>query len=65
VALVVNTASGKRTVLDSKSIRQNTLLHGVPYTTTLEGAKAVALAIAGSKKYALRVKSLQEYYAEG
>jgi carbamoyl-phosphate synthase large subunit len=63
VALVVNTASGKLTVKDSKSIRQNTLLHGVPYTTTLEGAKAVALAIADSKKHALSVRSLQEYYA--
>jgi carbamoyl-phosphate synthase large subunit len=64
IALVVNTASGKLTVKDSKSIRQNTLLYGVPYSTTLEGAKAMALAIAGSKKCALSVRSLQEYYAE-
>jgi carbamoyl-phosphate synthase large subunit len=65
VALVVNTASGKLTVKDSKSIRQNTLLYGVPYSTTLEGARAMALAIAGATKHALNVKSLQEYYSKG
>ncbi len=62
IALVINTASGKLTVEDSKSIRQNTLLYGVPYSTTLEGAKAVALAIADAKTHGLSVRSLQEYY---
>ena len=62
VDLVVNTASGKRTVQDSKAIRQATLLYGVAYNTTLEGAKAVALAIAAAKGKEPRVKSLQEYY---
>ena len=65
VALVVNTASGKLTVKDSRAIRQSTLLYGVPYSTTLEGAKAMALAIAGAKKQTLNVKSIQEYYAQG
>ena len=65
ISLVVNTASGKLTVQDSKSIRQNTLLYGVPYSTTLEGARAMALAIADSKKHGTQVRSLQEYYAEG
>ncbi|MDL2316245.1 carbamoyl-phosphate synthase large subunit [Desulfovibrio sp. OttesenSCG-928-A18] len=62
VALVVNTASGKLTVQDSRSIRQATLLYGVPYSTTLEGAKAMALAIGDARQHGLRVKSLQEYY---
>ncbi len=65
IALVVNTASGKLTVRDSKEIRQNTLLYGVPYSTTLEGAKAMAMAMADSRKRGLQVRSLQEYYAEG
>ncbi|MDL2266698.1 carbamoyl-phosphate synthase large subunit [Desulfovibrio sp. OttesenSCG-928-G15] len=64
VALVVNTASGKLTVQDSRSIRQNTLLYGVPYSTTLEGAKAISMAIADSKEHGLNVRSLQEYYGE-
>ncbi len=63
VALVINTASGKLTVQDSKSIRQSTLLYGLPYSTTLDGAKAIALAIADSRQHGLTVRSLQEYYA--
>lgn len=62
IALVVNTASGKLTVRDSKAIRENTLLYDIPYTTTLEGAKAIIMAIADAKKHPLRVFSLQEYY---
>ncbi len=62
VSLVINTASGKRTVLDSKAIRQGALLYGVPYCTTLAGAKACALALADSKKHGLSVRSIQEYY---
>ena len=64
VNLVVNTASGKRTVQDSKSIRQSTLLYGVAYSTTLEGAKAVGLALTAAQKGAPEVRSLQEYYAD-
>ncbi|CAK7031131.1 MAG: Carbamoyl-phosphate synthase large chain [Desulfovibrio sp.] len=63
VALVVNTASGKRTQQDSRSIRQATLLYGVPFSTTLEGARAIAKAIGAAKKHGLGVKSMQEYYA--
>ena len=62
VALLINTASGKRTVEDSKAIRQAALAYGVPYSTTLAGAKADALAIADARKHGLNVKSLQEYY---
>ncbi len=62
IALVVNTASGKRTVQDSRSIRQSTLLYGVPYSTTLSGAKAIALAIEDDRKHGLTVKTIQEYY---
>ena len=63
IALVVNTASGKMTVRDSTAIRRNTLLFGIPYSTTLEGARAMALAIADAKTRPMEVKSLQEYYA--
>jgi carbamoyl-phosphate synthase large subunit len=63
VALLLNTASGKRTVEDSKSIRQATLLYGVPYSTTVSGARAIAMAIAEQRRCGLNVKSIQEYYA--
>ena len=62
VALVINTASGKRTANDSKAIRQATLHYGVPYSTTLSGARAIARAIGASRNAEIRVKSLQEYY---
>ena len=38
VAMVINTASGKRTNHDSRAIRQTTLHYGVPFTTTISGA---------------------------
>jgi carbamoyl-phosphate synthase large subunit len=63
VALLLNTASGKRTVQDSKSIRQEALVYGVPYSTTVSGARAISMAIAEQRNCELTVKSLQEYYA--
>ena len=63
IALVINTASGKQTVHDSKAIREATLHYGVPYTTTLSGAKAIARAIQSMQNNELSVQCLQEYYA--
>ena len=63
VALVVNTASGKRTVQDSKDIRRTTLTYGVSYFTTLAGARAAARAIGATRSGGMTVESLQEYYA--
>ena len=60
--IVGDTASGKRTAHDSKAIRQATLHYGVPYSTTLSGAKAIARAIGAARTTEVRVKSLQEYY---
>ncbi len=62
IDLVINTASGKKTVEDSSLLRQTTLLYGIPYTTTIAGAKAMALAIKESQGVGLDVKSIQEYY---
>ncbi len=62
IALVVNTASGKLTAQDSKAIRQAALIYGIPYCTTLAGARATARAI-GAHRGDIHVESLQEYYA--
>ncbi|MDR1856404.1 MAG: carbamoyl-phosphate synthase large subunit [Desulfovibrio sp.] len=62
VALVVNTAAGRHTAKDSRAIRRTALLYGVPYCTTIAGAKASATAI-GAMRRDVRVLSLQEYYA--
>jgi carbamoyl-phosphate synthase large subunit len=63
IQLMINTVSGKMTVRDSSQLRQTTLLYGVPYTTTVAGAKAMAQAIKEMKGAGLGVKSLQEHYA--
>ncbi len=63
IALVINTASGKLTAQDSKAIRRTALAFGIPYCTTLSGAKATARAIGTSIDGEIHVESLQEYYA--
>ena len=64
IDLVINTASGhgKNTAKDSITLRQAALLYGIPYATTVAGAKAIAQAISELKRNGLTVKSLQEYY---
>ncbi len=62
IALVINTASGKRTAHDSRSIRQATLQYGVPYSTTLSGARAIARAVGAARSTNVHVLSLQEHY---
>jgi len=64
IDLLVNTPSGKRTVNDSKEIRQTALLYGVPYTTTVAGAKAMAQAILEERGQGLGVRCLQDYYTK-
>jgi len=62
IQLMINTVSGKKTVRDSSQLRQTTLLYGVPYTTTVAGAKAMAQAIKELGGSGLGVMSLQEHY---
>ncbi|WP_147821056.1 carbamoyl-phosphate synthase large subunit [Salidesulfovibrio onnuriiensis] len=62
IDLVINTPSGKKTVGDSKMLRQTTLMYNIPYTTTVAGARAVAQAIHELREAGQQVKSLQEYH---
>jgi carbamoyl-phosphate synthase large subunit len=62
IDLVINTVAGKKTVSDSAVIRQTALLYGLPYSTTIAAAKAMALALKERQGHGLDVKSLQEYY---
>ena len=63
VDLVINTASGKRTMDDSRELRRTALLHNIPYTTTLAGARAIVQAIGELRDGKYGIRSLQEYYA--
>ncbi len=62
IDLVINTPSGKKTVGDSKMLRQTTLMYNIPYTTTVAGARAVAQAILELRQSGQQVRSLQEYH---
>lgn len=64
IDLVINTYSGKLTVQDSSAIRLATIMYQIPYTTTVAGARALALALEELRASGLDVRSLQEYYAD-
>jgi carbamoyl-phosphate synthase large subunit len=64
IDLVINTTRGKRAVSESSSIRRTALNFDIPYTTTVAGAKATALAIKCMIEGKLDVKSLQEYHGK-
>ena len=62
IDLVINTTSDKSAIAESYSIRRTALTFDIPYTTTLSGAKATALAIKSMIQGELNVKALQEYH---
>jgi carbamoyl-phosphate synthase large subunit len=62
IQLVINTTGGKSAQEASYSIRRTTLVHHVPYFTTVAGAVAATNAIEALKKESLDVKPIQEYY---
>ena len=61
VQLVFNTTDSQKAVSDSKSLRRATLMHKVPYYTTMAGAAAATEAIAALKAGSLEVRPLQDY----
>jgi carbamoyl-phosphate synthase large subunit len=62
VALVINTTNNKKAISESFSIRRSALVLGIPYTTTIAGAKATAYAIKSMVEGRLEVKTLQEFH---
>ncbi len=62
IDLVINTTSDKKAIEESFSIRRTALTFEIPYTTTLAGAKATALAIKEMAAGPMAVKPLQEYH---
>ena len=62
IDLVINTTSDKKAISESYSIRRRALTFDIPYTTTLAGAKATALAIKAMHEGNVEVKTLQEYH---
>ncbi len=61
IDLVINTTDGAQAIQDSFSLRRSALTHGIPYYTTVEGAKAAVQAITAIREGPLEVMSLQSY----
>ncbi len=64
VHLVINTVGDQASQRDSAVIRRTALSAGIPYVTTLAGAKAAAAAMEARPRGAVEIRSLQEYYQE-
>jgi carbamoyl-phosphate synthase large subunit len=61
VQLVFNTTEGAQAIADSFSLRRTALTLGIPYYTTVAGARAAVQAIAALKAGSLEVAPLQSY----
>ena len=64
VSLVINTTWGKQSIEDSKSIRRTAINMGIPYFTTVEGAKAAVEALEALRRKPFTVRAIQDYYKE-
>jgi carbamoyl-phosphate synthase large subunit len=61
IALVINTTVGKKEISDSFAIRRESLMHGVPYFTTVQAARMAVGALEALFKGDIPVKPLQAY----
>jgi carbamoyl-phosphate synthase large subunit len=62
VQLVFNTTEGSQAIADSFSLRRTALTMGIPYYTTVAGARAAVQAIAALGAGSLEVAPLQSYF---
>jgi len=62
IQLVFNTTEGAKSIEDSFSLRRTALTCGIPYYTTIAGARAAVRAIETLKHGSLEVASLQSYF---
>ena len=62
VALVFNTTEGSQAIRDSFTIRRTALTEGIPYYTTVAGARAAVEAIGALMSGSLEVRALQSYF---
>jgi carbamoyl-phosphate synthase large subunit len=63
IVLVINTTFGKQEISDSFSIRRESLMHGIPYYTTVQQARMAVGALEALRRAELSVKPLQDYLA--
>ncbi|MCA9601879.1 MAG: carbamoyl-phosphate synthase large subunit, partial [Myxococcales bacterium] len=63
VHMVINTTEGAQAIADSRSLRRQTLLSGVPYFTTIAAAMAAVGAVEVKKAQTVTVEAVQDYHA--
>ncbi len=62
ICLVVNTVGSEASHTDSASIRREALQRGLPYYTTMPGARAAVTAIEAITGRPISIRALQDYY---
>ena len=62
INLVINTTKTQGSIRDSYSIRRTALMNGIPYYTTIAGAKIAVDAIESLKNHTLTVRNLQSIH---
>ena len=62
VQLVINTIGTTLSEEDSSPIRRESLYAGIPYFTTMQGARAAVMGIEATLTHSLTVQTLQEYH---
>ncbi len=62
IALMINTAKGKKSRLDAYLIRRAAMELDIPYATTIAGARAMVCSIRKFKEKSFSYSPLQEYY---
>jgi carbamoyl-phosphate synthase large subunit len=62
IQLIFNTTEGAQAIADSFSLRRTALTIGIPYYTTVAGARAAVQAITALRAGSLEVASLQSYF---
>ncbi|WP_257446496.1 carbamoyl-phosphate synthase large subunit [Archangium lipolyticum] len=61
IVLVINTTFGKQEIADSFSIRRESLMHSVPYYTTVQAARMAVGALEALLRKEQTVRPLQDY----
>ncbi len=61
IVLVINTTFGKQEIADSFSIRRESLMHSVPYYTTVQAARMAVGALESLLRKEQTVRPLQDY----
>jgi carbamoyl-phosphate synthase large subunit len=62
IDLVINTPLDEPSQFDDFVVRRAAVMHSVPYTTTMAGAKAAVAGIEALQRAELEVRALQDYY---